>query len=161
MGTHHPIAMASGIMPEATPVQLIEAAALGGFDYCGMWFEPETRTLQTTRDVRRAMESSGMRLLDIEVVWLKPGPPDPHHARLIEVGAELGAPIVLCVSSDPDMSAARDKLAALMTLGEALNIRVNLEFGLFTEVKTLNAARSIVESIGSPAGGVLVDSLHL
>ena len=46
-------------------------------------------------------------------------------------------------------------------MGEGLDIRVNLEFGLFTEVKTLEAARGIVEGIGSPAGGVLVDSLHL
>ena len=161
MGAQHPIAMASGIMPEATPVQLIEAAAFGGFDFGGMWFEPELWTSQTTRDVRRAMEATGVRLLDIEVVWLKPGPPDPEHARLVEVGAELGARNVLCVSSDPDMAATQAKLAALMELGERLNIRINLEFGLFTEVKTLAQARGIVEGIGSKAGGVLVDSLHL
>lgn len=161
MGAQHPIAMAAGIMPEANPVQLIEAAAFGGFDFCGMWFEPEHWTVQTTRGVRRAMDASGMRLLDIEVVWIKPGPPDPNHAWLVEVGAELGARNVLCVSSDPDMGATRDKLAALMALGETLGIKVNLEFGLFTEVKTLAAARALVEGIGSPAGGVLVDSLHL
>ena len=35
MPAHHPIAMASGIMPEATPVQLVEAAAAAGFDFGG------------------------------------------------------------------------------------------------------------------------------
>jgi len=59
------------------------------------------------------------------------------------------------------MGAKEDKLAALMELGEARDIRVNLELGLFTEVKTLEAARVIVEGIGSPAGGVLVDSSHV
>ena len=148
-------------MEVATPVQLIEAAAFAGFDCCGLWFEPENWTDATTRAVRCAMDFSGMRLLDIEVVWLESGPADPNHARLIEVGAALGAQNVLCVSSDPDMGAKEDKLAALMELGEARDIRVNLELGLFTEVKTLEAARVIVEGIGSPAGGVLVDSSHV
>lgn len=42
MSRRHPIAMASGIMPEATHVQLVEAAAHAGFDLGGMWMEPST-----------------------------------------------------------------------------------------------------------------------
>ena len=38
----HPISMAAGIMPEATPHQLIEAAVAGGFDFGGMWVERDT-----------------------------------------------------------------------------------------------------------------------
>lgn len=160
MGYRHPISMASGIMPEATPLQLIEAAARAGFDYGGMWIEPAQWTDNTTRAVAAMMRDTGVELLDVEVVWLKPGPPDPDHLRVIDIGAELGARNVLCVSSDPDFGAARDKLNVLMERGAALGIRINLEFGLFTEVKTIQQARSLLHSIDSPAAGLLIDSLH-
>lgn len=160
MGSHHPISLASGIMPEATPLQLIEAAARGGFDYGGMWIEPTQWDDTTTRAVAALMRETGVRLLDVEVVWLKPGPPDPDHMRMVDIAAELGAPNVLCVSSDPDLGATRDKLSMLMEHGNTLGIRINLEFGLFTEVKTLHQARSLLNEIDSPAAALLIDSLH-
>ncbi|WP_242128964.1 TIM barrel protein [Sphingobium sp. Sx8-8] len=155
----HPIAMASGIMPEATPVQLVECAAWAGFDYGGMWVEPAGWTPATTRSVRRALAATGLPLLDVEVVWIKPGPPDPDHRRIVDIGMELGAHNVLCVSSDPDAGATRDKLAALIDHAQG-GIRINLEFGLFTEVRTIHQASAILREIGSPAGGLLIDALH-
>lgn len=160
MAPRFPLCMASGIMPEATPLQLVEAAARAGFDYGGMWMEPADWTDRTTAEVKRALDDSGLQLLDIEVVWIKPGPPDPDHLRIVEVGAELGARNVLCVSSDPDRGATRDKLALLAEAGSRHGIRINLEFGLFTEVKTINEASAILREIDDPACALLVDSLH-
>ena len=160
MGRTHPLALASGVMPEATPVQLVEATASAGFDFGGMWMEPEQWTDATTQAVASALRQTGVRLLDIEVVWIKPGPPDPNHLRIVDVGAELGARNVLCVSSDPDSGATRDKLGILMERGERHGIRVNLEFGLFTEVKTIQQARALLSQIDGTAAGLLVDSLH-
>jgi len=160
MPKRHAVAMASGIMPEATPLQLVEAAARAGFDFGGMWIEPGHWTLETTRAVKRALRDTGLKLLDVEVVWIKPGPPDPDHDRIVEIGAELGARNILCVSSDPDRSATRDKLGRLIELGHRNGISVNLEFGLFTEVKTINAASSLLEELALPAGGLLIDALH-
>lgn len=152
--------MASGVMPEATPVALVEAAASAGFDYGGMWIEPATWTGETTRAVKRRLADTGLPLLDVEVVWLKPGPADPDHLRILEIGAELGAANVLCVSSDPDPAATRDKLGLLAERGRALGIHVNLEFGLFTDVRTIAQASAILAAIDSPAMALLVDALH-
>lgn len=160
MARTHPLALASGVMPEATPQQLVEAAAYAGFDFGGMWMEPDQWTDGTTRAVAAALRATGVRLLDIEVVWIKPGPPNPDHLRIVDVGAELGARNVLCVSSDPDTSATRDKLGMLIERGGRNGIRVNLEFGLFTEVKTLHQARALLSQVDGPAAGLLVDSLH-
>ena len=154
-----PLCMASGIMPEATPLQLVEAAARAGFDYGGMWFEAADWTDATTRQVKAALRDTGLPLIDIEVVWIQPGPPDPDHLRLVDVGMELGARNVLCVSSDPDDGATRDKLAMLAErAGDA--IRINLEFGIFTEVKTIAQASAILHAIDHPAMGLLIDALH-
>lgn len=160
MGRHHPLAMASGIMPEATPVQLVESAARAGFAFGGMWMEPADWTAATTRGVKTALAATGLELLDIEVVWIKPGPLDPDHLRILDVGMELGARNALCVSSDPDAGAAKAKLAALMNHAAQGGIRVNLEFGLFTEVKTIHQASALLREIGSSQAGLLVDALH-
>lgn len=155
----YPLCMASGIMPEATPVELVECAAYAGFEYGGMWVEQADWTAQTTRDVKRALAATGVPLIDVEVVWLKPGPPDPFHAQIVDIGKELGARNVLCVSSDPDIGATRDKLALLAEQAGS-DIRINLEFGLFTEVKTIHAASAMLREIDHPAMGLLVDALH-
>lgn len=148
------------MLPEASPVELVEAAAAAGFDFGGMWMEAAEWTSETTRTVQRALRDTGLRLLDIEVLWIQPGPPDPDHLRIVEVGAELGARNVLCVSSDPDRAATIDKLAIVTERAATLDICVNLEFGPFTEVRTLHDAASVLTAIGSPAKGLLIDALH-
>ena len=141
-------------------MELVRTAAKAGYDYGGMWVEPDLWTSQTTRDVRALLHDTGLPLLDVEVVWIKPGPFNPEHERIVDIGCELGAKNILVVSSDPDRSATRDKLGRLMEQGEKGGIRINLEFGLFTEVKTIQAACSLLDELNSPAAGLLIDSLH-
>lgn len=146
-------------MPEASPVQLVECAARARFDMGGMWIEPSDWTDATTRDVKHALDATGLPLVDVEVVWIKPGPADPDHDRIVDIGMELGARNVLCVSSDPDRGATTAKLARLAERAGG-DIRINLEFGLFTQVRSLAAAQAILADIAHPAMAVLFDALH-
>ena len=155
------ISLASGIVPECGPVATIRAAAAGGFDATGLWIEPPLWTPQTLRDCRAALADTGLELLDVEVVWLKPGPLDSDHLRCIDIGAELGAKHVLVVSSDRDMDATATKLAQLCRHAEPSGLRVSLEFGLFTEVKTIGRALSVITAASHPLAALLVDPLHL
>ena len=147
-------------MPEATPAQLVEAAVAGGFDFGGMWVERDTWSAATTRAVKAQLRDAGLALLDVEVAWIMPGPPDPWLLELVEIAAELGAPNLLCVSSDPDPSATTAKLQAMVDRAAGTGVRVNLEFGLFTQVKTIAAAAEIVGRLDGAAKGLLCDTLH-
>jgi sugar phosphate isomerase/epimerase len=154
------ISLAAGIMPEATPAQLIEAAAASDFDFGGMWVEKDSWTPATTRAIRQQARDAGVALLDCEVAWIMPGPPDPWLCELVEIAAELDAKNLLVVSSDPDMAATTAKLQTLVSAAAGTGVRVNLEFGIFTEVKTLAMARSILEAVEGEAKALLVDTLH-
>lgn len=154
------ISLAAGIVPEATPAQLIECAAASDFDFGGMWVERETWTPATTRAIRQQARDAGVELLDCEVAWIMPGAPDPWLAELVDIAAELGARNLLVVSSDPDMAATAAKFQALVTAAEGTGVRVNLEFGIFTEVKTIHTARAILEQVEGEAKALLVDTLH-
>ncbi|SMQ69137.1 Sugar phosphate isomerase/epimerase [Altererythrobacter xiamenensis] len=152
--------MAAGIMPEASPAQLVEAAAAAQFDFGGMWAERDSWTPATTRAIRQQARDAGLPLLDLEVAWIMPGPPDPWLTELVEIAAELGARNLLCVSSDPDSAATAAKLQLLVDRAKGTGVRVNLEFGVFTEVKTIHAASAIVEQVDGDAKALLVDTLH-
>lgn len=157
----HRIGLASGVVPEFGPEQTVDAAARGGFDSVGLWVEPDEWSAATTRGVRRRLADSGLAVIDVEVLWIKPGMANPDHLHILDIGAEVGAANALVVSSDPDMGATTEKYALLCEHGRKLGIRVALEFGLFTDVKTIGAAHRILDAVNDPAAALLIDPLHL
>jgi sugar phosphate isomerase/epimerase len=158
--TRRLISLAAGIMPEATPSQLIECAAGSDFDFGGMWIEKDSWTPATTRAIRQQARDAGVELLDCEVAWIMPGPSDPWLTELVHIAAELGARNLLCVSSDPDMAATAAKFQTLVDAAAGTGVRVNLEFGIFTEVKTIHMARAVLEGVEGEPKALLVDTLH-
>ncbi|MEY4239512.1 MAG: hypothetical protein RL339_2113 [Pseudomonadota bacterium] len=155
------ISFAAGIAPDCTPVETIEAAAAGGFDATGLWVEPDKWTAATLQAARAALADSGLELLDVEVIWIKPGDDLAAHKACIDIGAELGARNVLCVSSDPDMGATAARLAALCEHAEGSQMRVALEFGIFTEVKNLTMALAVLDAVAHPLRALLIDPIHV
>ena len=157
----HRLGLASRVLAECSPEDTVSAAARAGWDAVGIWVDLREWTDATTRRVRARLADCAIAPVDVEVIRLKPGPANPHHLRLLEIAAELGAPNVLVVSSDPDLGATTAKYAALCARGTELGLRIALEFGLFTEVRTIGAALDIVRATGDPAAALLVDPLHL
>ena len=157
----NPISFAAGIVPGAGPVETIRAAAAGGFDMTGLWIEPEQWGPTLLRDAKAALADTGLPLLDVEVVWIKPGDDLSAHKACIDIGAELGERNVLCVSSDPDMGATAARLAALCEHAEGSGMRVALEFGIFTEVKNLAMAMAVLDAVGHPLRALLIDPIHV
>jgi sugar phosphate isomerase/epimerase len=155
------IALASGVVPELSPEDTVSAAAAGGFDAAGLWVEIADWTASTTAGVRRRLADTGLEAMDVEVVWIKPGPLDPDHLRILDIGLAVGAANALVVSSDPDMDATAAKLAALCAHVAGSPLRIALEFGLFTEVKTIAAAAALLRAVDHDQAALLVDTLHL
>ncbi|MBB6124010.1 sugar phosphate isomerase/epimerase family protein [Sphingobium subterraneum] len=157
----NPLSLASGVLPEFGASVVIEAARSAGFDAAGIWVDPAEWTTAQSQAARDALTATGLPLLDVEVVWIKPGEGLDAHRRIIDIGADLGAADVLCVSSHPDPAATAAALEALCHHAEGSGMRVALEFGVFTQVKNLTQARAIIEMVGHPLGAILVDPIHV
>lgn len=155
------IALASGVVPEFGPVDTIRAAAGAGFDAVGLWVEPGDWTPALLREARAARDDAGLPVLDVEVIWLKPDSAMDNHRKVIDIGMELGAANVLCVSSDPDHSRTAARLAELCRHAEPSGMRVALEFGIFTEVKDLRSALAVLDQVAHPLRALLIDPIHV
>ena len=155
------ISLASGVLPEFGPLAIIEAAAVGGFDAVGLWVEPENWSASLTQDCRSALADTGLELLDVEVIWLKPDSDMAGHKRCVDIGADLGAKNVLCVASDPDMAANAARLGDLCAHAEGSGMRVALEFGIFTAVKNLRMAMRVLDEVAHPLRALLIDPIHV
>ncbi len=156
----HPLSLAAGVLPDFSPQDTARAAAAAGYDQTGVWIEIADWTDRTTAEMRAILADTGVPALDVEVVWLQPGPIDPNHLRLVDIGRELGAANVLVVSSDPDDGGTADKLRALCEHA-AGDIRISLEFGLFTAIHSIRQANAILDHVDHPAAALLIDPLHL
>jgi len=155
------ISLASGVVPDFGPVETVKAAAFSKFDAVGLWIEPPLWTPALTRDVKSALADNDLELLDVEVIWIKTDSDMAEHRRCIDIGAELGAKNVLCVSSDPDMGATAARLNALCRHAEPSGMRVALEFGIFTEVKTIHMASAVLNAVDHPLAALLIDPIHV
>lgn len=154
------VSLAAGVMPDFSPQQTVAAAAAAGWDAVGIWVDFETWTAAITREVKTLLADGGLPALDAEVVWLREGPDDPNHLRLIDIAAELGAANVLTVSSVPHPAGTAEKLARLCDHARGSGVRVSLEFGAFTAVRSLADALTVLGLCAAPDAGLLVDPLH-
>lgn len=157
----HELSLAAGNVQEFAPAEMVRAAAAADFDAAGLWVEPDTWTAATTREVRARLDESGVPVLDVEVAWIRPGPPDPALERIIEIGGEVGARFVLVVSSDPDRGATKRRFAELCQRAADAGLVAVLEFLPITEIRTLADALDVVRDVAHPSSGILVDALHL
>jgi sugar phosphate isomerase/epimerase len=155
------IGLASGVVRGFGPVETIRAAAAGGWDMVGLWVEPDNWTDATTADVCAALKETGLSPIDVEVIRIQPGPLDPAHLRILDIGLAVGAANALVVSMDADAAATIEKFTALCAHVAGTPLRVALEFGLFTEVKNIHAANAILDAVNHPSAALLVDTLHL
>lgn len=157
-------------MLAAGPVGAIRAAATAGYDLVGIRLAPAHAADPSPslladpalmREVRQALAGTGIAVLDVEVVRLRPDTDVRQFEPMLEAGAELGAQMILAVSHVPDEARTAAALNALAESAAVRGLSVALEFMGFSEVRTAAAAARVVALAGHPALGILADSLHL
>jgi sugar phosphate isomerase/epimerase len=158
---HRLVSLAAGVVQEFPPEQVVYAAAEAGFNAVGIWCDLETWTNERTDKVKKALAETDITALDIEVVWFRPGEPLDTHNRFVEIAKAIGARNILCVSSETDINETKKRFKHFCQLAEGSDIRVALEFLAITEINSLAKALEVVNDVAHPAGGILIDTLHL
>lgn len=165
-----PISLAPLTVLELSPPELVACAAQAGYDAVGLRLarateqEPVRPTVGDTpmvRETRRRLDDTGLFVLDIEVLRLRPETTvRDDFGPILETGAYLGATQVLVTGNDPDHTRVADNLAALGEFAGGFGIAPNLEPMPWTDVRDLDEAASIVGRCDDGKAGLLVDAIH-
>ena len=156
-------------MLAAHPLALIDAAAAGGFEYCGLRLVPPMATDTVVdvvgnpalvREIDARLRATGVRLLDIEAIWLQPGTEVAQLVPALEVGKRLGARHVLAVGFDTDLARLFDNFCRLCEAAARLEMTVGMEFITYCSIGTLAQARWLVERSRQPNARLLIDALQ-
>jgi len=156
-------------MVKAHPLDLIDAAAAGGFDFCGIRLvaprpgDPLVDVLgepQIIREIGARLKNSGVRLLDIEAIWISPTTDVETLRHPLEVGAELGAQYVLVVGFDEERERLLERFSRICDIAKPLGLIVMIEFITYCSIKTIGEAARLVADSGRENAGVLIDTLQ-
>lgn len=165
----HSLSLAALTVLELPPAAMVEVAAQAGFPLVGLRLIPATEdephvSLIDDAGARRrtlaALGATGVGVLDIEILRLRPATRVGDFLPVLELGAELGAGSVLVAGNDDDEARTIDNFAALCDLAAPLGLHPQLEFMPWTGVRDLLQARRIVAAAGRGNAGVLVDAFH-
>lgn len=156
-------------MLDASPPELVAAAAGAGFGAVGIrvWpgaDEPGYPMLGDTpmlRETLLRLADTGMCVLDVEVLRLRPDSRPDDALRILDAGARLQARAVLVICDDPEEGRLTERFAAVCEAAGARGLRACLEFMIFSSVKTIADAQRVLDRAGHPAGAILIDALHL
>ena len=154
--------MAAGCIPDALPWDIPLIAHRAGFQSSGMWVDPNTtwdkNALNKTKD---SLKKTEIQLIDVEVTWLENDDTlNDNHKLIIDVGLELSAKNILVVNRHNDYDKALNQFYKMCEYADN-NIRICLEFGEFTTVKSLSKAIDFVNTINHPVAGILIDLMHI
>ena len=155
-------ALAAGCVPEVMPWEIPRIAHEAGFNSSGMWVDPATTWDESAlRKTRATLSEAGIGLIDVEALWLQGDDRVTDTQKLIvDVGMELGARNVLVVSRHDDYESSISQFRKLCEIAGD-DIRINLEFGEFSNINSLASAQDFIRQVDHPAAGVLLDLMHL
>ena len=165
-----PISLEHLTMIDATPVELIDAAAAGQFNMVGLRVVPPQPPNQLmpgfddpafVRDLKRHSESTGVAVGMIEAIWLAPETQPDAGERALAVGGARGAQFALICGNDPNEARTTDNLGRIARAARGYGMSIAFEFMSFVAVSNLEQALRIARATGEDNVRLLVDALHL
>jgi len=112
------------------------------------------------RELPPVLRDTGLAVWDVEIIRLNDQTRPEDYLPLMETAAALGARRMKLVCDSEDHGHAAQTLARLCELAAPLGLTMDLEYMIFSGVKSLRAALDLVEATGRPNLQVLVDALH-
>jgi sugar phosphate isomerase/epimerase len=155
---------------DATPFELIDAAAAGGFDAVGLRIVtpfaakevfPVVGQPDVQREIKAHMAATGVKIGLVESIWLGADADPDALTPAMTTGAELGAGFALVAGNDANESRLIDNLGRLADIAKMHGLKIAFEFMPFTQVRSLDQALRIGEKVAAPNLQLLVDALHV
>jgi len=165
-----PLSLEHLTMLDASPRELIDAAAAGGFDMVGLRVvppQPANRLMpgfddpRLLSDLKALTRDTGVAVGMIEAIWLAADTDVRKIEPALAIGAELGAQFALICGDDPDEARMVDNLGRVARDAQGYGLEIAFEFMSTVVVRGLDQALRIARATAQPNVRLLVDALHL
>lgn len=165
-----PLVLANMTIGDVGPIELIDAAAAGGFDAITLRIVapspqhamvPVIGNEALLRQIEARLGETGVMVQDIGGVWFAPDTDVKSFLPALETGRRLGARNFMMGANDPDEARVTDNLALFCELAQPFGIKAMVEFIPYNHTRSLVDACRIVSAAGAGRAGVVVDALHL
>lgn len=156
-------------LPNTHPVDQIHIASQCGYDGVGLRTisqnlpgEPNYALANGSvfHEVRTALESTGVKLMDIELARVTDGVDVASYEKEFALGAELGAGYATASVWTQNKDFALKQFEAMANLADKYGMKLALEFVPFSAVRNLKESIELMDAVGCPNVQVLVDLLH-
>jgi sugar phosphate isomerase/epimerase len=162
------VAISPPTLPDAPPIEFVEAAAAAGYDAVGLRlarsplfpFYPVVGNAPLVRELKLILTSSGMSVLDILTFYLQPTTEVEAFAPALELGAELGARYALVAGDDAEWARLRGNLGQFCDLAAQFGISAALEFAVIRPLATLSQALRLLSELGRKNGVICLDPVN-
>ncbi len=164
-----PISLAALTVLDVSPANQVLCAAKAGYSHVGIRLYPATPTetqwdmigdTPMVREVEANLKATGVKVLDIEILRIKPDTRAINWKPFFETGARLGATQVLCAGNDPDLNRLTDNFAELCEIAHPFGLNLSIEPMPWCNVSTVKQMNTILRKINRPNAGCLVDPIH-
>ncbi len=157
-------------MLDASPPEVVRTAAEAGFDAVGLRIfptmpgeaqHPLIGNTPMMRETQALIADNGLRVLDIEAIWLRPDTDPESYVPGFEAAGRLGARIIQTIADDADEARLTDNYAALCAAAAPFGLTADLEYMAFTQPNSLAATLRVVQNAGAANSGLMTDCLHI
>ncbi len=157
-------------MLEATPPEVVRAAAAAGFDaVCLRLFptmpgerqHPMIGDTAMMRETCALLGETGVKVLDIEAIWLKPETKAENYISGFEAAAKIGAKVIQAIVDDADEERLVDTYGAMCAAAAPFGLSIDLEYMAGATTNRLDKALYVVNKAAPSNGGLLIDCLHM
>ena len=113
------------------------------------------------RAIREQVHDAGVAISNVQAYQFFPDTRWEDLQSVVATAHELGAPVILAYSFDPDETRFLGRFARYCEEARAAGIRVAVEFLPYSRIRNLQAALDVVDRSGASNAGIVIDALHL
>lgn len=154
-----------------SPVEIAKIAANCGYDYVSlrqiyMGLSDEVKydlkkDKKLMKEVKEVLNSTGLKVLDIELARIYDGMDVREYEGAMEVAAELNAKHILSSIWTDEKSYYIEKFNELCELAAKYNLTVDLEYVPIAGVKNLKETLEVLDNTNADNAGIMIDTHHV
>jgi sugar phosphate isomerase/epimerase len=157
-------------MYELTPPEFVSCAAAAGFDAVGIKLNSNRPDLRNypiigdtpmLRETVNRLDDTGVTVSDVTSLRMTEDFDFAEIPPLFESANRLGAKSFVVIGGDADHARTAETFGRLCQLAAPFGLTIDLEFMMYSAIKTLADGLAIVRQADQPNGGILIDCLHL